>query len=63
VASAGSRNRLNRCDAFLLQGWAISSQHDFGSSRCEVGESSNWEVFVVECGVISENLIRLESCQ
>ncbi len=61
--SASSRDCLHGGYALLGEGWGVRAEHDARCGGGEVWETCDWKVFVVECGVISEDLVGLGSNQ
>lgn len=44
---------------FLFDGWAIGSKHKFLSGEGEICKTGDGEIFVVEVGVVSQDIICL----
>jgi hypothetical protein len=47
--------------ALLLESWRISTEDQLLRSGSEVGETSDGKVFVVEVGVLTKEIIGLDS--
>ena len=43
----------------FLDSWAVWTKYDFLCSGCEVSETSDRKVFVIQVGVLSKDFIRL----
>jgi hypothetical protein len=64
VDGAGAGDGLEGGDALLGQGGGVGAQHHFRGGGGEVGEAGDGQVFVVELGVVLQDLICLLSlCQ
>lgn len=55
-----ARDGLDGTDALLSNRWRISAQNELCSGGSEGGQAENWEIFVVQGGVLAEDLICLD---
>ena len=56
-----ARDGLHGVRALLRDGGRVGAEDELGSSSSEVGEAGDGEVFVVEGGVVAEDLVGLEA--
>lgn len=45
--------------ALVRKGWRVSAEHDLCGCGGEVRETGDWEIFVVEGGVVAEDFVGL----
>lgn len=57
--STGSGDGLQGVGSLLLERGGVSAKNQLGSLGGETGKASNRKIFMVEVGVVSENLIGL----
>jgi hypothetical protein len=60
VTCTGAGDGLDRGDALLGEGGGVGAQDELARLAGEGGEAGDGEVFVVEVGVVTDDLVGLE---